>query len=84
MVMFSHRIIILLFSCLFAESILPTQYSVGPNQIRYAVHGWPSRNYIDLRYGPHGSFFAGTNGGLGKIDALALNLSESEIYPGRI
>ena len=79
MVMFSCRIIILLFSCLFAESVLPTQYIVGPNQIRYATHGWPSRNYIDLRHGPDGSLFAGTNSGLGKINALPYNLSESEI-----
>ena len=77
--MFSYRIIILLFSCLVAESILPTRYAVGINQLRYKMHGWPNKNYIDIRYGLDGSFFVGTNGGLGKIEALPDNFSESEI-----
>ena len=76
--MFSYRIIILLFSCLIAQSTLPTRYLLGPSQIRYETHGWPNKNYVDLRYGPDGSLFAGTNSGLGKINALPASILERD------
>ena len=81
MVMFSYRIIIFLFSCLIANYSLPTKYTLSPNYLRSqsGTPGWPSKGYVDLRYGINGGFFAGTWNGLGEIDALPLNLSESSI-----
>ena len=79
MVMFSYRIIIFLFSFVLANYSLPTRYNLEADMLRAQTPGWPSKGYVDLRSGSGGSFFVGTFNGLGKIDALPFNLSESLI-----
>ena len=78
--MLSYRIIIIIIlNCLIADSYLPTRYSLGSSQLWYEAHGWPSKGILDLRHGSDGSLFAGTGNGLGKIGALPINFSITEI-----
>ena len=79
MVMFNCRIIIFLFSFLLANYSLPTRYNLEADMLRAQTPGWPSKGYVDIRHGANGGFFVGTWNGIGKIDALPLNLSNSLI-----
>ena len=82
MVMFYHRIIIIIF-CSYIFGYLPSEPSLSnyTNQSRIDVPGWPSLGIIDLGEGLEETIIAGTGGGLGRIiNTSLLGSIEDNIY----
>ena len=83
MVMFCHRIIIIILSLNYMLAYFPHEphLSNDLNQSRELVEGWPSLGIIELVEGPAESIVAATGGGLGLIDNInILNSIENNIY----
>ena len=68
MVMFYHRIIIIIF-CSYIFGYLPSEPTLSnyTNQSRIDIQGWPSLGIIDLKEGSEETIIAGTGAGLGRI-----------------
>ena len=82
MVMFYHRIIIIIF-CSYIFGYLPSEPSLSnyTNQSRIDIQGWPSLGIIDLGEGLEETIIAGTGGGLGRIiNTSLLGSIEDNIY----
>ena len=82
MVMFYHRIIIIIF-CSYIFGYFPSDPTLSnyTNQSRIDVPGWPSLGIIDLGEGLEETIIAGTGGGLGRIiNTSLLGSIEDNIY----